>query len=106
MSTAFHPQTDGQTEQMNRTLEDMLQIYTTYKQDKWNDYLPAAEFTYNNSKQASTGFSLFELDCGFNPLTLITMTGKTSKVEAADKFLEHWNTIIQTAKDNLCEAQE
>ena len=62
MSTAFHPQTDGQTERMNRTLEEMLQIHATYKQDQWNKYLPAAEFAYNNSKQASTGFTPFELD--------------------------------------------
>src|SRR6185436_16768979 len=51
MSTAFHPQTDGQTERMNQTLEQMLRIYTNYKQDNWNDLLPAAEFAYNNFKQ-------------------------------------------------------
>src|SRR5205085_839451 len=56
MSTALHPKTDGQTERLNRTLEEMLCIYTTYKQDQWDEYLPAAEFAYNNSKQASTGF--------------------------------------------------
>ena len=49
---------------MNRTLEEMLQAYITYKQDQWDEYLPAAEFTYNNSKQASSGYSPFELDCG------------------------------------------
>ena len=57
MSTAFHPQTDGQTERLNRTLEEMLRAYVTYKQDQWDEYLPAAEFAYNNSKQASTGFT-------------------------------------------------
>ena len=40
MSTAFHPQTDGQTERINHTLEEMLWIYATYKQDQWNEYLP------------------------------------------------------------------
>jgi hypothetical protein len=47
MSTAFHPQTDGQTERLNRTLEEMLRAYVTYKQDQWDEYLPAAEFAYN-----------------------------------------------------------
>jgi transposase InsO family protein len=64
MSTVFHPQSDGQTERLNRTLEEMLHIYATYKQDRWDEHLAAAEFTYNNSKQDSTGYTLFELDCG------------------------------------------
>ena len=62
MSTTFHPQTDGQTERLNRTLEDMLRIYATYKQDTWNKYLLADEFAYNNSKQVSTSFIPFELN--------------------------------------------
>ena len=47
----------------------MLRAYITYKQDQWDKYLPAAEFAYNNSKQASTGFTPFELDCKQHPNT-------------------------------------
>ena len=64
MSTAHHPQTDGQTERTNRTLEDMLRNYVNYKQDNWDDCLAAAEFAYNNSTQSSTGFTPFRLDNG------------------------------------------
>jgi len=105
MSTAFHPQTDGQTERMNRTLEEMLRAYVTYKQDLWDEYLPAAEFAYNNSKQASTGHTPFELDCGQHPSTPISLT-KESEVPAADNFVNHWSSMIKLAKDSLREAQE
>ena len=64
MSTAFYPQTDGQTERMNRTLEEMLRIYTIYAQDRWDERLPALEFVYNNSKNATTGKTPFEIDTG------------------------------------------
>jgi hypothetical protein len=105
MSTAFHPQTDGQTERMNRTLEEMLRAYVTYKQDQWDEYLPAAEFAYNNLKQVSTGYSPFELDCGQHPNTPMSMT-TTSEVPAANEFLQHWTSMIEIAKDSLREAQE
>ena len=61
MSTAYHPlrQTDGQTERANRTLEDMLRAYVNEKQNDWDQHLTAIEIAYNNSKQASTGFSPF-----------------------------------------------
>jgi transposase InsO family protein len=49
MSTAFHPQSDGQTERMNRTLEDMLRDYVGHKADTWDDLLASADFVYNNS---------------------------------------------------------
>jgi len=107
MSTAFHPQTDGQTERLNRTLEEMLRIYATYKQDEWDEYLPAAEFAYNNSKQASTGFTPFELDNGQHPHTPITLAKKnTTNVAAASDFIEHWHNMMTIAKDHLREAQE
>ncbi len=51
MSTAYHPQTDGQTERANRTLEDMLRAYVNYRSDEWDEHLIAAEIAYNNSKQ-------------------------------------------------------
>jgi len=107
MSTAFHPQTDGQTERMNRTLEEMLRAYSTYKQDTWDEYLPAAEFAYNNSKQASTGFTPFELDCGQHPNTPASLaTNKLNHVPAAEDFINHWNNMIKIANDTLMLAQE
>ena len=106
MSTAFHPQTDGQTERMNRTLEEMLRAYSTYNQDQWDEYLPAAEFAYNNSQQTSTGHTPFELDNGQHPLTPASLFSQTTSVPAADNFLEHWDNMINMAKDSLREAQE
>jgi hypothetical protein len=59
-STAYHPQTDGQTERVNQILEDMLRACAlTYKRS-WDKSLPYAEFSYNNSYQASLQMSPFE----------------------------------------------
>ena len=52
-STAFHPQTDGQTERTNQTLEDMLRACVMEFKGAWNKYLPLIEFSYNNSYQAT-----------------------------------------------------
>jgi hypothetical protein len=49
LSTAFHPQTDGQTERQNQTIEAYLRIYCSYHQDDWVDLLPMAEYAYNNA---------------------------------------------------------
>jgi hypothetical protein len=59
-STAYHPQTDGQTERVNQVLEDMLSMYVMDKPSKWEDYLHLVEFAYNNGHQASLGMSPFE----------------------------------------------
>ena len=49
-STAYHPQTDGQTERVNQVLEDMLRMYVMDKPTKWEDYLHLVEFAYNNGQ--------------------------------------------------------
>jgi transposase InsO family protein len=54
LSTAFHPQTDGQTERQNQTLETYLRIFVNDQQDNWASLLPLAEFAYNNSKHSAT----------------------------------------------------
>jgi hypothetical protein len=92
---------------MNRTLEEMLRAYTTYNQNQWDEYLPAAEFAYNNSKQASTGHTPFELDCGQHPATPVSLaTNKPTIVPAADEFIQQWNDTIRQAKDALMIAKE
>jgi len=48
LSTAFHPQTDRQTERMNQELEQYLRIFIDYCQEQWSEWLGTAEFAYNN----------------------------------------------------------
>src|SRR5665811_273260 len=59
-STAYHPQTDGQTERVNQILEDMLRACVLSYGSKWEDCLPFAEFSYNNSYQSSLQMAPFE----------------------------------------------
>jgi hypothetical protein len=59
-STAYHPQIGGQTERVNQILEDMLRACTIIYGKDWENCLPFAEFSYNNSFQASIGMSPFE----------------------------------------------
>lgn len=67
LSTAFHPQTDGQTERTNASLEQYLRGYCNYQQDNWVEILPMAEFAYNSHVSASTKVSPFFANLGYNP---------------------------------------
>src|SRR5579862_7939740 len=66
LSTAFHPQTDGQTERQNQTLEHYLRCYIGNRQDDWVEWLEQAEFAYNNSVHASTGRTPFYAMYGYH----------------------------------------
>jgi RNase H-like domain found in reverse transcriptase/Reverse transcriptase (RNA-dependent DNA polymerase)/Integrase zinc binding domain/Retroviral aspartyl protease/Chromo (CHRromatin Organisation MOdifier) domain/DNA N-6-adenine-methyltransferase (Dam) len=68
-STAYHPQTDGQTKRTNRTLEQILRAYVHPLHDDWPSHLPLVEFVYNNSIQTSTTVSPFFANYGFKPFT-------------------------------------
>jgi len=67
MSTAFHPQTDGQTERLNQTIAAYLRSFISYEQDDWVSLLPMAEFAYNNSTTNATGISPFHANYGCHP---------------------------------------
>ena len=66
-STAFHPQTDGQTERTNQTLEQYLRSYINYLQTDWANLLPVAEFAYNNSYHTAIKCSPFFALYGHHP---------------------------------------
>lgn len=66
-STAFHPQTDGQTERMNQTLECYLRCYVNYQQSDWAELLASAEYAMNSAENASTGESPFSQVLSFMP---------------------------------------
>jgi len=67
LSTAYHLQTDGQTERMNQELEQYLRIFMDYHQTNWLEWLAIAEFSYSNKIQKSIKISLFYTNYGFNP---------------------------------------
>jgi hypothetical protein len=102
MSTAFHPQTDGQTERTNRTLEDMLQAFTNYRQDNWDSQLAAAEFACNNAPNQSTGLSPFRLTQGRDPWNpYSSLTTVPDQVPAAADFMTTLSSNIKIATDAL-----
>ena len=65
LSIAFYSQTKGQTEQYNSIMRAYLRVFVNYKKDNWARLLLMAEFAYNNAKHDSTGYTPFELNCGY-----------------------------------------
>jgi transposase InsO family protein len=65
--TAYHPQTNGQTEHLNQNIKQYLQVFTNFLQDNWADWLTLAEFNHNDQVSKTTRFSLFFVTMGFHP---------------------------------------
>lgn len=107
LSTAYHPESDGQTERMNRTLEDIIRSYVNYQQNNWDEKLIAAEIAYNNSKQVSTGFTPYYMNYGYEinlPISLLTPTESSNPT--ANEMIGNINTAMEQAKKNIKLAQE
>ena len=100
LSTSYHPQTDGQTERANRTLEEMLRSYVHPHGDDWDQRLGEVEFAYNNSEQKSTGQTPFYLLYGYHPRTPIDLYNPEAVEEtpAAKDFVKRLIDGHQAAK--------
>jgi len=72
MSTAYHPETDGQTERMNRVIVDMMRHYISPTHDDWDEHLTTIDFAMHNAYQQSIGTTPFKLSYGQNPLTPVS----------------------------------
>ena len=96
LSTAFHPQTDGQTEILNRILEGYLRAYTSLQQMDWAKLLPSAEFAYNNSRSTSTRMSPFKALYGYDPDLRTDLRTNTSPEDSASRgeALAAYNRIV------------
>ncbi|XP_027184032.1 uncharacterized protein LOC113782339 [Coffea eugenioides] len=81
-STASHPQTDGQTEVVNRTLGTLLRAIIKKNLKSWEECLPHVEFAYNRAIHSTTGFSPFECVYSFNPLTPLDLVPLPSNERA------------------------
>ena len=107
-STANHPQTDGQTERTNRTLEQYLRIHARHTPSTWSKYLTTAEIAYNNLTHSSTGMSPFYLvyqrHANF-PLDF-ACADLESKNAAVEALLNSRQKVLATARDNLVKVRD
>jgi hypothetical protein len=105
-STAFHPQTDGQTERVNRVMEEMLRHYVMdSRQRGWEESLAAVEFAINNSYHESIGTTPFRANGGRDP-RLPLMIPDDCETPAAKEFAEILQDELRRAKKCLEAAQQ
>ena len=91
MSTADHPQTDGQTERVNRVVEDILRSVCAETPKRWSSMLPVVEFALNNSVHASTGYTPFYVNGLTHPRVPLTLPPSGSGLgggEVADRLAD------------------
>ena len=109
MSTAYHPQTDGQTERANRTLEQELRAYVNYHQNNWDDRLTMCEFAMNSAVQTSTGYTPFFLNYGDEvslPLTQAIQRADSNHNESALQLVQSLHDDLELVQSNVAKAQK
>ena len=104
-STAFHPQTDGQSERTIQTLEDMLRACVLDFGGSWDTYLPLAEFSYNNSFHASIGMPPYEMLYGMRCRTPICWGEVGQRELGSTEIVQKTTESIQMIRDRLRTAQ-
>jgi len=104
LSTAFHPQTDGQTEQTNQELEQYLRMFIDHRQEQWSEWLGIVEFAYNNKVNTSTKVLPFRANSRRDPRMGFEMR-KQGKSEGAKEFAERMKGIQEEAQVALKKAQ-
>lgn len=104
-SSAYHPQSDGQTERVNRCLENYLRCMTTSRPIQWKQWFLAAEWWYNTNFHTSLRCTLFEALYGYTPPQLSIGPLLETIVQAAEDVVMQRQQFLQLLHDNLTTAQ-
>ncbi|XP_075659120.1 uncharacterized protein LOC142628999 [Castanea sativa] len=105
MSSAYHPQTDGQTEVMNKCLEQCLRSFSTDRPTEWSNWLYLAEFWFNTNHHSATKFTPYEAVYGSPSPCLLDYIPSTTQVEVVDSLLQSRQLILSLLRQNLVTAQ-
>jgi hypothetical protein len=104
--TAYHPQTDGQTEHVNQKLEGYLWNSMSHHQDDWDKLLPSAEFSHNNHVHLSMEQSPFMVNTGRNPCMCFEPQQPRLMLESVNDFMDHMAQGLEEAKAALTKAKD
>lgn len=103
-STAYHPQTDGQTEIVNKTLETYLRCFVGNQPRSWAKWLPWVEFSYNTTPHTSTKLSPFKVVYGRDPPAILRKGKGQTAVSSIEELLQERDTILDDLHFNLLQA--
>lgn len=116
MSSSYHPQSDGQSERSNQSVEQVLRCYVSAYNNDWDKHLALAEFSLNSAVNVSTGFSPFRLMYGFEPSSPLQLivdalqqvsggAGGVRRVEETARMLDRMAGELVHAKENIGRAR-
>ena len=105
MSSSYHPQSDRQTEVVNKSLDQYLRAFASDKPSLWVEWLPLAKYWFNTNYHATTKISPFEALYGYQPPKLVEFVFVTTKVATVEDLLEHRQQVMGLLQDNLVTAQ-
>ncbi|KAI3522148.1 hypothetical protein L1887_11628 [Cichorium endivia] len=105
-STAYHPQTDGQTEVVNRSLETYLRCFSSSQPKDWVRWLPWAEYWYNTSYHSSIRMTPFKVLYGRDPPKLVSYDRGLAVTFVVDEYLRQRDQVLVELKGHLLRAQQ
>lgn len=106
MSSAYHPQSDGQTEVLNRVIEQYLRTFVHRRSRMWGKLLPWVEWSHNSSWSVGTGSTPYEIRYGQKPFSFPEYVTSTSNVAAVDEMLTERDITFQAIRRKLIKALE
>jgi hypothetical protein len=98
---AYHPQTYGQIERVNRVLEDMLRMHVMHQPKKWKEYLPLVEFSYNNGYHESLKMNSFEVLYGKKCRVPISWDNLVDRITLGPKLSKEMEQEMIKIRNNL-----
>jgi len=106
MSSSYHPESDGQTEVLNRCLESYLRCFASEQPKSWSHWIPWAEFWYNTTYHNSIGRTPFEVVYGRQAPNLLRFLSNETKVAAVALELNERDEALSQLKAHLLRAQQ
>ena len=94
-SSSYHPQSDGQTEIVNKCLEAYLRCFVSNKQTQWVKWLPLAQWCYNTSFHTATKMTPFMALYGYHPPSITSYLRENSQVQEVEDHIKHQQEVLQ-----------